>query len=359
MSRSRWVVSGSLMVVVVASVAAVVALTTTPPREQVASDLDQFVRSRPVGPGLKRGALKTVALREPFPEVILSKSASAAEVNGVVADAETVLGVVEGDQARAYPINMMAEPEQEVINDTLGHRPIAVTYCARCRNGIVYDRRVNGKPLIFYVSGALMGDNLVMMDKQTESTWSQVLGQGQEGPLRDRELDLVPSVLTDWKTWKHAHPATTVAILPRMSRAYDRHAKSVEPIIDRLVFGLVLNGSARAWEMSQLQNGIPINDTLDQSAVLIVYDQATATVGGFDRILDHQELNFARIGDKLVDGVTKSEWDITSGRAVAGPRQGDILGRLPGFLVLKSTWVDFHGEASLFHPLGSKPETTP
>ena len=41
---------------------------------------------------------------------------------------EPVLGVVVGDQARAYPINMLTGPHREIINDTLGGSAIAATW---------------------------------------------------------------------------------------------------------------------------------------------------------------------------------------------------------------------------------------
>ena len=50
------------------------------------------------------------------------------EVTDQVSDQELVLGVVVGDQARAYPINMLTGPSREIINDTLGGSAIAATW---------------------------------------------------------------------------------------------------------------------------------------------------------------------------------------------------------------------------------------
>jgi hypothetical protein len=43
-------------------------------------------------------------------------------------DDEMVLGVVIGGEARAYPVNLMWEPENEVLNDTLGGAAITATW---------------------------------------------------------------------------------------------------------------------------------------------------------------------------------------------------------------------------------------
>jgi hypothetical protein len=43
-------------------------------------------------------------------------------------DEDMVLGVVLGDAARAYPVNYMNGPYNEVVNDTLAGQPIASTW---------------------------------------------------------------------------------------------------------------------------------------------------------------------------------------------------------------------------------------
>ncbi len=53
---------------------------------------------------------------------------AAGAVRGQVTDKELVLGVVVAGQARAYPINMLTGPRREIINDTLGGKPIAATW---------------------------------------------------------------------------------------------------------------------------------------------------------------------------------------------------------------------------------------
>lgn len=52
----------------------------------------------------------------------------AGKAGGNVHGNELVLGVVLGGRARAYPLNMLTGPRREIINDTLGGRPIAATW---------------------------------------------------------------------------------------------------------------------------------------------------------------------------------------------------------------------------------------
>lgn len=50
------------------------------------------------------------------------------EVKDQVRDNELVLGVVVGNEARAFPINMLTGPSREIVNDTLAGLPIAATW---------------------------------------------------------------------------------------------------------------------------------------------------------------------------------------------------------------------------------------
>ena len=57
-----------------------------------------------------------------------AKFIAADKANGKVSDNELVIGVVVGDHARAYPINMLTGPRREIINDNLGGEAIAATW---------------------------------------------------------------------------------------------------------------------------------------------------------------------------------------------------------------------------------------
>jgi hypothetical protein len=68
----------------------------------------------------------------------------------------------------------------------------------------------------------LWNRSLVMIDRETESLWSQLLGTAQRGPLKGTELEILPAIMTDWKTWRELHPDTTAVILSRTSKNYRR-----------------------------------------------------------------------------------------------------------------------------------------
>ena len=66
-------------------------------------------------------------LREQPPIVRFEVKDADAVVN-TLDEMELVLGVSVGDEARAYPINMLTGPRREIINDRLGEKDIAATW---------------------------------------------------------------------------------------------------------------------------------------------------------------------------------------------------------------------------------------
>jgi len=127
---------------------------------------------------------------------------------------DRVIGVVAGDEARAYPLRMLNW--HEVINDTVGGVPIAVTYHPLCASAVVFDRRVDGEELTFGVSGLLLNSNLLLYDRREngegESLWSQLQARAVAGPAaaRGKELTVLPASLARWEHWRRLYPATTV-----------------------------------------------------------------------------------------------------------------------------------------------------
>ena len=132
----------------------------------------------------------------------------------VVTD-DRVIGVVVNGKARAYPVQVLNV--HEVVNDTLGDVPIAVTFSPLCDAAVAFERRVDGRELQFGVSGLLLDSNLVMYDRsEVPSLWSQLGMRAIAGPAagRDERLVPLPGVQTcTWKHWLAAHPDTDV-ILP-------------------------------------------------------------------------------------------------------------------------------------------------
>ena len=72
----------------------------------------------------------------------------------------------------------------------------------------MYAREIEGREFTFGVSGKLIRNVLVMYDRQTESYWSQLLGEAVEGEMVGAKLNYLPSWFMTWEEWNGLHPDT-------------------------------------------------------------------------------------------------------------------------------------------------------
>ncbi len=125
-------------------------------------------------------------------------------------DKEPVMGLEINGDARAYPLRILMW--HEIVNDTVGGRPVTVTYCPLCNAALVFDRVIDGAPDTFGTTGKLRNSDLVMYDRRTESWWQQFTGEAIAGKLTGAKLTLVPSRLESWERFKARHPDGQVLV---------------------------------------------------------------------------------------------------------------------------------------------------
>lgn len=127
-----------------------------------------------------------------------------------LADREPVIGLEINGDARAYPLRILTW--HEIVNDTVGGKPVTVTYCPLCNAAIVFDRVVDGRTLDFGTTGKLRKSDLVMYDRQTESWWQQFTGEAIIGAMLGKSLAILPSRLESFAEFKARHPQGRVLI---------------------------------------------------------------------------------------------------------------------------------------------------
>lgn len=185
-----------------------------------------IARDQIVGGGISKdglAALDRPALLSPA-EV---DSVNEARRGNILVSSDRVIGVRFGGVARAYPTRILNW--HEVVNDTIGGRPIAVTFHPLCDAVVAFDREIGGTVREFRVSGLLYNSNALYFDRQAdpreESLWSQIGMCAVTGPAAEKELRIepLPVAVISWGEWKARHPETTV-IAPReeMTDAYKR-----------------------------------------------------------------------------------------------------------------------------------------
>jgi hypothetical protein len=236
----------------------------------------------------------------------------------------------------------------------------------------VYDRQISeDQALTFGVSGMLYRNGLIMYDRETESLWSHIMGQAIGGEFTGAQLEFIPALHTDWKTWAARHPDTLV-VSPSLfsSDPYaSYYASAREGVQGRggvsgggpergddihpkeYVIGVRLGGQARAYPFSVLGREPVVNDSVGGVPVAIFFDQTTLSGAAFDRALpDGTILTFEATDDPLVvcDQETQSEWDVITGTAIGGELAGTRLNAAPITYPYLFGWMDDHAKSTVY-----------
>ena len=156
----------------------------------------------------------------------------------------------------------------------------------------MYSRQNKAKERFFGVSGMLYRSNVLMYDKESESLWSQIMGEAVTGELTGTKLEVLPSTLTTWKKWRKLHPDTQVLSL---DTGYTRNYNS-DPYLDyyqqqsgfrsffklgpgekekELVVGVVVDGRSQAYSLELLRQQGEIRTELGGIKLHLSLDSAT------------------------------------------------------------------------------------
>jgi hypothetical protein len=300
--------------------------------------------------------------KDGIPALDRPRFVSVRQADGWLSPREPVVMVEEQTEAKAYPLQILIW--HEIVNDVVGGRPVAVTYCPLCNTALAFDRRLDGKVLDFGTTGRLRHSDLVMYDRQTESWWQQATGEGIVGELAGTKLEFVNAPLVSWATFKATHPAGLV--LSRQT-GFDRpygenpYARYDDPRgspiasffrarrDDRLpamerVAAVSLGGEDVAYAFSALRQRPAINDEVGGVPIAVVWAPGTSSAlddhrisrgrdvgatGVFDRRLNGQVLEFEALAPgRFRDRATGSQFDLL-GRAITGPLRGSQLKPVP------------------------------
>ena len=205
---------------------------------------------------------------------------------------------------------------------------------------MVHDRRIDGDAHIFGNAGGLYINAMTWYDHETESIWSQPLGQAIDGSYRGTSLFLLPSQLTTWGSWVGEHPDSLVMIND-VSRV--QYPKRFTPTF---VIGLTLGEDSKAYYYQDVETAVIINDAVGDVPVMLW--AADNNFHAYIRQVDQQTLTFRPVGDQMVDTETNSVWDITLGLAISGPLKGKSLQPVPSLSSFDWAWLDFYPDSTIY-----------
>jgi Protein of unknown function (DUF3179) len=117
--------------------------------------------------------------------------------------------------SRAYPLRYLMW--HEIVNDTIGGLPVAVTFCPLCNTSLVFERTLDGEPVTFGTTGKLRFSNLLMYDRKEQNWWQQYNGEAVVGTRAGEKLRPIPSFLISFDVFRERFPDGEV-LLPDPSR---------------------------------------------------------------------------------------------------------------------------------------------
>jgi hypothetical protein len=221
-----------------------------------------------------------------------------------------ILGVSINGEAKAYPIQFLGYHHH--IQDTVGGKPVMVTYCTVCRTGRVFEPIVNGKKEKFRLVG-MDHFNAMLEDATTKSWWRQVTGEAITGKLKGQQLPEVYSTQTSLADWLQLNPNSLIMQADEnFIRSYDSTfkfesgaSKSKLTGTDSLswkdkswVIGVKAGKGSKAYDWNELKKEKLIQDKIGGTPVLIVLSKNEKSFFAFQRPTDNSIFNLS--GDTLL-----------------------------------------------------------
>lgn len=402
LSRKRtWLISGFFLLVACSAGAAgeykelAVKTSSVHPLNDTGEELSNLLPEEPPPPGAE-DQFKTDFSKHsvPYAEILSGgppkdgipaidnpRFISVAEADEWLEDIEPVILLQNGDDRRAYPLQIMTW--HEIVNDTLGETPIVVTFCPLCNTAIAFERTIAGRVLDFGTTGRLRYSNLIMYDRQTESWWQQASGEAIAGEFTGTQLVFHPAAIIGWGEFKANFPSGSVLSRETgFSRPYGTNPYSGYDNINSLPFlyrgprspeilppmARVLTvdrgGEAVAYPYDVLQSVGVINDVVDGEAIVVFWQPGAASavdavriaegrdVGAavaYSRRLDSRTLSFVYKEGRILDEDTGSQWDVL-GKAVAGELAGRQLEPIVAINHFWFSWAAFKPETRIYQP---------
>ena len=284
-----------------------------------------------------------------------------AELDSAQAE-KIVMGIVINGEAAAYPIQFLGYHHQ--VRDTVGGRPVLVTYCTVCRTGRVYSLLVDGKTEVFRLVG-MDHFNAMFEDATTKSWWRQATGECIAGPLQGKTLETIPSQQMSLGAWMSEHPNSKVMqpdpnfadqygyltnyesgrskgdLTRRDSASWQRKSWVIGVIID--------DDTKRTYDWNDLVRKRIITDDVDGRPIVLTIEPDNKSFHAFRAYFGNRKsmerLRFTlRDSTTMTDSGTGSVWTLT-GFCIEGALKGIKLYRAQAYQEYLHSWEQFHPTA--------------
>jgi hypothetical protein len=311
--------------------------------------------------------------KDGIPSIDSPKFQSVKKADEILHDSEFVLGLNINGDIRAYPLQILVW--HEIVNDMVGGKPVAVTYCPLCFTNQVFNRTLSdGNVVEFGTSGKLYNSNLVMYDRKSNSLWSQALGEGIVGDYSGLKLEKIPFDIAYWKEWKELYPESKVlsrdtgSVRPYGADPYGDYYTNdliLFPVanddkrlgLKEIVIGLENKNQFKAYKLPDIEEKKVINDVIGEDKKIAIVSLEPFMVRVFDRIIENDvndenkkitvDLFYNETNKTIIDRITGSELNF-DGKFINGLLQDKQIKLLPMDQGFWFEWVAFHPETEIF-----------
>lgn len=313
--------------------------------------------------------------KDGIPSLSSPKFVQLLHAKGWLDPAEPVQVVVSRGEVRVYPLQILIW--HELVNDTIGGRPILVSFCPLCNAAVVFDRRMGDQTLEFGVSGMLRHSDMVMFDRATDSLWQQLSGEAIVGAYTGQRLAIVSSQVVPFGEVEENYPRAKVLSRDTgHARDYGRNPyvgyepvgrtlypvkferpKGVRPLDRVLTFadkGATLGYNLRGWKDTTVSQPAARDHVVFYEPTMvtpldaqrIARSKAVGSVGVFTPYLDGELLEFEVADGKFSDKQTGSHWNLF-GVSTSGPHEGRRLEPIKHGVFYAFAWLSFNPDTEL------------
>jgi len=316
--------------------------------------------------------------RDGIPSIDKPEFSTASEVQDWLGKDEPVVAYVDGNDARAYPLQILIY--HEIVNDTVNGKPVTVTFCPLCNASIVFDRTIDGEILDFGTTGRLRNSDLIMYDRQSETWWQQFTGRGIIGKYNETKLKQLASQIVSFDTFRNTYPEGK--ILNRKTgyaRSYGNNPYSGYddinnspflyngpkdkrlPPMERVLSLASSDKPSLLIPTSKLTGKPVLNIAYNENPVVVIAtSNATSALdksnigesrkvpsaAAFSAELDGEVLSFEMKDGELIDKASGSVWN-AFGQAISGPLTDKALKQIDSGVHFAFAWLAFEPESTV------------
>jgi hypothetical protein len=285
--------------------------------------------------------------RQPEHPIFKTMAQNKVNINSIV------IGVENNGMVKAYPVQFMAYHHQ--VQDTIGGKPLIITYCNVCRTGRVYEPIVNGHHETFRLVG-MDHFNAMFEDATTGSWWRQATGEAVSGPLKGHLLPEAESMQVSVKKLFELYPEAQVMQADKSSKLnYDSLRKFEQGLskgkltrTDSLswkgkswVIGITEGSQSKAYDWNKLKTEHVINDKIGPKPIVIALSEDSSSFVAFER--PNENDTFKIKNDTLFSGEQRYDFN---GRSSDPDRQR--LKKINAYQEFWHSWKTFHPASSHF-----------